>query len=405
MKLQNETILKIIFGSFFVLSFCYSDLSQAAKHNKNRSHKQRHSSKHTAPASQVDEIVTKLLADIDERPIAVRTDTSDKLVIEADPNKSSWLQQIYAKNLVEASKFTALLSDKLLQRRIFEHFLAENSDHFLLHTIGLKEFLLKYQLVDPDGELIPDTDNFEEALAQEFPYGFIVRPALGVAPLERNHGLFAKNDDFLKEIFRPHNSLYIASTLHQKIKSHIIHAVASGEAIILQEDFVNTYQSKQKLKQKVYERIRLHSFEDRIVKSATPDLWVLKRNFEVGDEQIKNVENFAQAFLDKLPKTLTARQAWGIDVALLDNGEIKILDVVTNRGIKSFWSSYLDEPKILGAYTRHIQDNFNIDFRGFSGFLFRSNLANYANYWQLKRERSSQIASSGILSSMPPWPF
>ena len=387
-------LIIILFMGLFSTS-----IVQAKTHSKKRHHKTQDKKAQSA----VDPIALKLIAQIDERPI--RVPQNEVTSVEVVPTKSAWLAQIYILNLVEASNLTAILSDKLLQTRVFEHYLGQKSDRFLLHTIGLKEFLLKYHLTDPEGQLIPDTDNFEEALATEFPSGFVVRPALGVAPLERNHGLFASNDDFLKAIFRPDNQLYQARTLHQNIKSHIIGSVASGEAIILQDDFTKSYRAPQKLKMKVYERIRLHSFENKVVQDATPDLWSLRRNFDVNAEQTKNIEKFVQDFLDSLPEVCTTRQAWGIDVGLLDNGEMKILDIITNRGMKTAWSSYLDEPRILGAYTRHIQEHLNIEFRGFGGFLFKQNLANYLNYWQLKKERGSHIGTSQILSAMPPWPF
>lgn len=357
--------------------------------------------------NQIDMIVSKLISEIESRPLRgqMSTDQADKITIECDPNKNAWLKAIYAANLVEASKLTALLSDKILQRRIFEHYLGDQADHFMLRSIGLKEFVFKYHLADAEGQLIPNTDNFEEALALEFPNGFVVRPALGVAPLERNHGLFATNDDFLKEIFKPTNSLYQANTLHRKIKSHIINAVASGEAIILQEDIVHSSHTKQRLKNKVYERIRLHSYESRLIEGAIPELWANKRNFAIGETETKSVETFVADFLKALPPRLMTRQAWSIDVGLLDNGEVKILDIVTNRGAKSFWSSYLDEPRILGAYTRHFQENLDVEFKGLNGLIFRANLANYINYWDLKKERSKRFGNPEILSSLPPWPF
>lgn len=406
MKFRNKSKFK---PGLLVILFIFAiapDLGRAVVHSKKILRKS-HSTKHSLNSSQVDSIVVNLISEIEARPLRIQTnvESSEKQTLSAEPNKASWLQQLYLANLVEASKITALLSDKLLQNRVFEHYLLSQSEHFLLHTIGLKEFLLKHHLVDSENKLIPNTDTFEEALALEFPNGFIVRPALGVAPLERNHGLFATSDDFLKEIFRPRNSLYHSSTLYRKIKSHIINAVASGEAIVLQEDFAKAFQSKQHLKSKFYERVRIHTFENKVVKNAVPKLWVNKRNFEVGEDQIEKLENFVQEFLDALPNSLTTRQAWSLDVALLDNGEIKILDVVTNRGLKSSWTSYLDEPKIIGAYTRHLHSHLDIEFSGWSGILFRSNLANYANYWQLKKNRTSRIGSSQIMSSLPPWPF
>jgi len=394
------------------LIFSSLGLGNTHRHSSHRHHKGQNTEE--ADVGSSNKIVAKLLSDIEARP--VREDLHSQLSsqlndsIEVDANKISWLQQVYRMNLVEASSLTALLADKLLQYKVLSHFLEAKTNHFMFHTMGLKEFILKHQLADPEGELIPDTDRFEEALAEEFPNGFVVRPALGISPAEKKHGIYASSDDFLKEIFRPHNALYQAQTLHLKIKSHFLNRVASGEAIVLQDDFSRSYVASQntpiqKIKFRKYEKIRLHCFENKVVESAIPELWVAKRQFEMSDDQTHQIEAFVQDFLDSLPIKLTTRQAWGVDVALLDNGEMKILDLITNQGVKTAWSAYLDEPKILGAYTRHLEKNLNLKFQGLNGFIFRNNLANFFNYWQLKKERANLGGVSQITASLPPWPF
>jgi len=334
--------------------------------------------------------VQSLLNEISQRPLRLSKPAAPlESKLDTQATKSAWLKQIYSLNLVEASKLTELMSDKLLQYKIFSSFLKERRERFLLHSMGLKEFLVKHHLVAPNGEIAIDPDTIENALADEFPTGFVVRPSLGIAPGEKSQGLFANSDEFIKDLLKKNSRVYQADTLYQPIKSHIINEVASGEAIILQEDVTRSLGLKQKLHIKSYERVRVHSFEGQVVADAIPELWVTTRAFKIGAEQNQKIEKYVQEFLDQLPPTLTTRQAWGIDVAVLDNGEMKILDVVTNRGLKIAWSSYLEEPKVLGAYSRHFEQNCDLQFTGLAGFLIRHDLANYLSYWQARREKTS----------------
>ncbi len=378
-KVRKDTALL----SFLLMIFLAST-STALPHKT----KSRNSAKHERfDKNKLDAQIQILAEQISARPVTIAK--NEDLKLNVDANKTAWLKQIYALNLVEASKLTELMSDKLIQYKLFSHYLTSETEKFLLHSIGLKEFLIKYNLVKTNSELIPDPDLIENALAEEFPYGFVVRPALGIAPTEKSHGLFLNSDSFIKELFKKDSLIYQPKTLHQAIRSHIIQAVASGEAIVLQGDLLREISIKNRRSAKTYERIRIHSFQNQVVSGASPELWVSKRSFEIPKLQHDKAESFVQEFLDKLPSQLTARQAWGIDVAVLNTGEMRILEIVTNRGQKIAWSSYLEQPKILGAYSRHLEKNLGLEFTGVSGAVLRLNMANYFNYWEIRREKAS----------------
>jgi hypothetical protein len=92
-----------------------------------------------------------------------------------------------------------------------------------------------------------------------------------------------------------------------------------------------------------------------------------------------------------------------VDVAVLDNGEMRITDVVTNRGKPIQWSSYLEQPRVIGAYARHFETYYGLRFQGISGSLIRHNFANYFPYWE-KRIEKAKPGLTKMLAYLPPIP-
>jgi hypothetical protein len=381
---------------YFFIAFAAS-LSLAMPHKKKPVSVPRMNS---MGSSEADQRLQSLFVQISQRPII--NQSKEDLKIECDANKVTWLRKIYSLNLVEASKLTELLSDKLIQYKIFSRFLGHEADKFMLHSIGLKEFLIKYNLADLNGNILQDPDMIEAALAEEFPFGFVARPALGVAPSEKNHGLFKSNDLFLQELLKKESSIYQSKNLRQMIASHITRAIESGEAIVLQEDLLRMFSITEHTSSKNYERVRVHAFESRLVGGASPELWVGHRGFDISKNQMNKIDAFVQNFLSKLPTNLTTRQAWGIDVAVLPSGQMKIVDIVTNRGQKIAWSSYLEQPRVIGAYSRHLESAIGLHFTGLAGELIRHDLANYFNYWRVRREIVGTEAQASLSELLPP---
>ena len=113
-------------------------------------------------------------------------------------------------------------------------------------------------------------------------------------------------------------------------------------------------------------------------------------------------EVFVQDFLKELPTAVVARQAWGIDVAVFDNGEMKINDIVTNRGLKTAWSSYLEQPRIIEAYAKHFESISGVSFVGFNGGSSDTVLRTTFHSWERRIDKARGF--SKVLAYLPPWP-
>ena len=114
-------------------------------------------------------------------------------------------------------------------------------------------------------------------------------------------------------------------------------------------------------------------------------VWEVKPFIEgeqISKEQLAKAGEFTQAMLDKLPNGFVKSQAWGLDVAVLDNGVLRIIDINCNRGKTGQWSGYMSRPNVLGAYTRHIEANLPVHFAGLSGFLLRNDAGNVYKYFK-----------------------
>jgi hypothetical protein len=343
----------------------------------------------------------KVMSALKSRPVHP-TATFDSVEVEASASKGPWLELVYGKNMIENNWATEMLTDKRLFYEVLCRELGqERANQIYPKTVGLREFLYKHKLLKPNGEIAVSGEKIEEALHLEFPSGFVVRPAVGVAPNETGRGLFAEPDQLIVEVLRPGNPLYQPSHLKNPVKSHILSAIASGEAVVLQENIVLAADAHKPLKNRFFSEARIHTYEGRVIEGAVPSRWVQKELLKEAD--ISRAEAFVADVLKSLPLTLLNHQAWGIDVAVMDNGDLRIVDIITNRGRKLAWSSYLEQPRVLGAYTRHFEKYYGWKFSGVSGSLIRNNFANYLPYWG-KRIEKSQGGWGKALAYLPPIP-
>lgn len=353
------------------------------------------------PSAFVIERVRQVLSELKSRPIRPAGMPSTFTSVDSGLKKRDWLASLYSRNMVEASLATEMLSDKLVMARVLEAELGSRAFVYIPKTLGLKEFLYKYNLVDLKGDVVASGDRIEAALFEEFPSGFAVRPAVGVAPRETARGLYPDTDKFVVELLKKDSVLYRPEHLTAPVRSHILEAIASGEAIVLQEDVVGTADARRKLAARVFQEVRIHTFEGRVVQGAVPARWV--QSNRLSDDQALKAEAFVADFLKSLPMSILTRQAWGVDVAVLDNGEMRITDVVTNRGKPIQWSSYLEQPRVIGAYARHFETYYGFRFQGISGSLIRHNFANYFPYWE-KRIEKAKPGLTKMLAYLPPIP-
>ena len=178
------------------------------------------------------------------------------------------------------------------------------------------------------------------------------------------------------------------------MRSTILDEVASGEAIVLQEDLSTKQPGKF-----VWREARVHTYEGRVIPDANTNYWIA--NGHLSKQEVAGAQKFVGDFLALLSPGLLSRQAMSFDVLILPNGELKISDVVTNRGRKVAWSQYLDQPRVIGAYTRHFEQYAGIHFTGVSGLLLRKNAGNYFAYWGVRIEKS-RPGLEKVLAWIPP---
>ena len=358
------------------------------------------------PEGFLEKQIEGLKTEIDNQPLAPAqdpgTETEGPIQIETGSDKQSWLTAIYKHHLVNTSHLSEALADRLLLAELVKTVMKDAGSTPIPRTVGLKGFLEINNLVNKYGTITADGDQIEAALHKTFPAGFIVRPAVGIVATETEVGLFRNSDQFIVELLKQPNSLYDPATYMSPIKSHILGAIGSGEAVVLQDNIVLATDADKPLHVRHAVKIRLHTYEDHVIPDAIPRRWV-RGNVSASSEEAKIAETFVQEFLRLLPKGLLARQAWSIEVSVFDNGSYKITDLVTNRGRPGTWSSYLDEPRILQAYTKFFEASRNVEFTGFAGWLLRHGFADYFHYWHVRIEKAPWFWHK-IWALFPPWP-
>lgn len=342
----------------------------------------------------------KVLSDLKSRPVRANAGERSQ-EINASPSKGSWLDAIYEKNMIETSWAAAMLADKRLLAEVLEREMGARATRFYPKTIGLREFLYKHKMVDSKGNITASGDEIEQALHDDFPTGYVVRPAVGVAPQETARGLFPETDLFIDQLLRGETPYYAPVHMQQPVKSHILETIASGEAVVLQENVILASDVKKPLKLHYFQEVRVHTYEGRVVEGAVPERWVQKNLLT--PEQIRQAEAFVGEFLNNLSLPFLTKQAWGVDVAVMDNGEMRIIDIVTNRGRNIAWSSYLEQPRVIAAYSKLFEERYGLRFSGLDGALIRHGFANYLPFWE-KRIEKARPGLGKALAYLPPVP-
>lgn len=324
------------------------------------------------PIRFLDQKIETLKAEILRRK-SLRTGS---LEIDSPSTRNGWLEQLYKNKLVESGELTRNLTDKLVMGLLIDALAGDKGEHFYPKTMGLKYFLAKNGLLDSKKNLIRDRAKIESALKKEFPLGAIVKPAAGINSAGKAKGFYFKLEKFYDDLLKPGSDLYSAQQYSEPYKPELIRGhVASGEWLILQENVVTAAGSKRVLVTKEFKEARVHTFEDKVVKGATYKRWAEMDPLE--PEMAARVEAFVQDFIDSMPKPFWYRNAFSMDVAIMDNGVMRIIDINTNRGEPEHWSGYLPQPRVLKWYVRHMEANNDVHFAGLGGTLLRNGLGNY----------------------------
>ncbi|NQZ01111.1 MAG: hypothetical protein HRT45_10645 [Bdellovibrionales bacterium] len=309
-----------------------------------------------------------------------------KLGLQAPVGVSTWsrakrndfLQVLYDKEMVLADTLSFALSDKLIAAKIFEHYIGPTFHRYHPRTEGLVAFFVAHGFIDSaTGELKASRQQVREAFEAEFPDGFVVKPTSGWSSKGRT---FFKNiDEVLHSLFEESDGgLYSKADYFEPFFSEELQHVVSGERYIVQSSLGETEGLSEKgTKQEILREYRSHSLWGSVVPKATKGRWI---GANPGEPERLAVAQFLQDFLDSLPLGLRQGQAWSFDIVQVSDSKFGIVEVNTNRGMRNHWSGSLHNPRIIGAYARHLRDRFGWRLQGFSGLLLYNNYANRNRY-------------------------
>lgn len=247
-----------------------------------------------------------------------------RMTLQADATRDSFLAAVYGAGLVSFGPAIEAWTNKWFQ---YETLLKWNP--------SAAEFLPKtFLLCDGPPPRLSDW------IAAEFPGGFVAKPSVG----HSSEGMGLITD--IEWLGARWIELARQGWLVQE-------RAGSGRGRGAEDEF------------------RVHTFWHRSVPEATFSRWDVFWD----DDLFIEVESAVQTFLDLFPADALRGHAWGLDVVRVAPGEIKIIDINTNRGERRKWSGDLAAPDALGAYVRHLERFHQVEFAGEGGAKLRENLA------------------------------
>lgn len=301
--------------------------------------------------------------------------------IHCRPVRNSWLKALYQHGLIEASEKTRLLADKLYLYKVLSESMGTDLQKYHPKTLGLQEFIQKHQLWTPQQGFAPG-EKIKTALQIEFATDVILKPA-AVINTGGEEGLYLFSTQALLRAFTDqHPDLTKACARTSPYAPPLLGIAASGEEFILQEHIAGIAGMALVDKTKHYEEIRIHTYEDQVLRGASFSRWA--ENEIKHSKKFYWAQDFVQDFLNHLPKEFLQGQVWGLDLLAFDNGTLRILEINTNRGEKGQWTGFLSRPHLMGAYTRMIESKKNVRFAGLSGVLLRNNYGNITKHLKKK---------------------
>ena len=177
-------------------------------------------------------------------------------------------------------------------------------------------------------------------IAAEFPRGFVAKPCVG------------------------HSSEGEGQITH-------VESLVTRWTELAQQNWIVQERAGSGLGRGAVDEFRVHTFWHRVVAEGTFSRWDVLWD----DDLFIEIETAVQKFLDLFPSDVLRGHAWGLDVIRIAPGEIKIIDLNTNRGERRKWSGDLAAPDVLGAYSRHLEKFHDVEFAGEDGAKLRENLA------------------------------
>jgi hypothetical protein len=313
--------------------------------------------------------------------------------------RAEWLEALYDSGIIEASDVTFYFGNKLIVSELLKIYLKSSYSRFHQKTVGIKDFLSRHELVSTDGLLTANKSTVIEACRKSFPNGFVAKPTFDVGSAEKNIIIF-NEDDFLQMLFSG-DTLYSdeellepSATEHEMVGTC---KVAGGERYILQEKFGSTILEQSQSSKTRLREYRVHTFFDKVLPEATRCRW---RGTRALDEKTRaQTTAFAQEFLDLLPKELTFRNAWAIDLLMDENGTMRFSEIQSNFGARGPWSGATRRPGVLGSYVRYLEKTFGWSFVGVGGDLFHADCGNARRF--IKKRIFENCASQKTDSTTP----
>ena len=290
--------------------------------------------------------------------------------IEIRAKRNPFRNLLYENEIIEHGERPLFMTDKLYMSKVLEHYLGDDFKKYHLKTLGLKEYLSRHHLVDENGRVTASKEEIYKLLELEFPNGLIAKPAIGMS--SGGKGFYNNLDEIVELIVKSDGEIYGPELISRPYHWDKVKRFTSGEEFILQEklDFGSDVGGKNKFAQ--LNEFRVHTFYDKVVEGATETRWKTKNSSEMNSV----VNEYVQDFLKSLPKELTYRQGWALDVIVLPDNQLKIIEINTNRGLPGNWSGHSFDSRNLGAHIRHVEKYFKWRFKGIAGFLLRNNLGN-----------------------------
>lgn len=275
---------------------------------------------------------------------------------------------LYDNKIVEFSEATHLMADKLIMAKTLKTYLGARFTHFHPPTMGVKEFMLKHNLATPQGIITAKPTEIARALDKEFPKGFIVKPTLDWSSSGKS--FYKDRQEIIDLLSKADNALLNTSDFLSAFTGNRTGRVGSGERLMLMGMIEGTGLSNAKYGEN--NEFRVHSFYGKVVKGATETRWYTPQD----NAKIQAVDHFVQDLLSSLPKGFSHRMGLSFDVFVTPKGELQLIEVNTNRGERTNWSGFLRTPRTIGAYARHLKENYGWEIQGTEGWMFYHDLAN-----------------------------
>ncbi len=318
----------------------------------------------------------QVIEEIDIRSELPPAQLTEPREIEIKATRNALTKGVFYKDgIVEISDYSLFLTDKLIAAKVLEHYLGEEFSTFHMKTVGLKEFLEHNRIVDSNGKVIRSKKMIIEILKIEFPNGFIAKPPVGYD--SNGKSFFSDIEEVAELIVKADNEFYDQKDFKSPFKADFARRFTSGEKFIFQAKLDGAMGVSTDRAAGSFDEYRVHSFYNKVVEGATLNRWDGKNS----KEDIIKVNAFVQEMLNKLPASMSNRQGWSFDVFKLPNGQLKVIEINTNRGLLANWSDWLRHPWVLGAYVRHLEEHYRWKFKGFSGWLLRNNMGGLKRYW------------------------